>query len=131
MFGSPVQRSKNEAESFWHVPVTLRRRWKIGPGDLPGCIAYLDSYEKDSVAVRIRLCWNGAVFSKAGERGNLTIHETLLVPIAWRQEGDDLNGYITDTRHILKNESPYPVPSDRKKLRFKLRVKSGKIEQAS
>lgn len=130
-FGSPVQRSKDETQSFWHVPISLKRlfgidhpiRVRLGSGQLPNCRAYCDIYDGDRIRESIRLMWGDAVFSKAGETATLLVGETLLVPVAWRREGD-ANAYICDTRYLLKDEKHHPIAGDRKKLRFKLRVQS-------
>jgi hypothetical protein len=132
-FHSPAQRSKDEAISFWHIPISIERRFKIGPGILPGCRVYLDRFEGGIVSNRILLQWGDACFGgQVGERATLTVHEILLVPICRRSENDESGeAYIADSRLLSNTESAYPLQPDRRKNRFKLRIKSGKKEFVS
>lgn len=133
-FGSPVQRSKNEKESLWQVPVVIYPRIlrKIGPATLPGCFFYLDAYEGDKCTNRILLSVGDVAFSNPTPLGNLIAGEVALVPIAWRSEEiGEKCGFIADRRFFEKKERAYPLPPDRKKRRYRLRVKSGRWERQS
>lgn len=121
VFGSPVQRSKNETCSYWHVPIGIRRRFKIGPGVFPRAGVFLDRYEGRTVVERIKLSWGDAVFSDTGDTATLMSDEgPILVPVAIRHEGDDRNGYLVDIRHVRGREKPYPIPPIGKKLNLRL-----------
>jgi hypothetical protein len=125
VFGSPVQRCKNETESWWHIPVTLRRKWGIGAPSLPsGCQVYLDRHsDEGGFNEAIRMRWGDAIFSETGDTATLVVGEPLLVPIVFRQENNEGKAYITDARYLLGKDKPYPLAPDRKKIRFRLRVK--------
>src|SRR5882672_10222947 len=86
LFGSPSQRGKEAGETFWHIPITVRRKAGIGPGELPRAQIFLDVYENGQVTQSIRLAWGDAVFTNIGESSTLVVNETLLVPIAQRSE---------------------------------------------
>src|SRR5688572_22299365 len=101
-FGSPVQRSKKENESLWHIPVTIQLSYKVGPTSLGDCAFYLDKYEGRGRVDKIALMVGDAAFTSVSERAHLVIDRVFLVPIAWRSEESDgdMNGYITDTRYF-------------------------------
>jgi hypothetical protein len=129
-FGSPVQRSKNEQESFWHISVTIRPRLfkRIGPAVLFNCQFYLHEYEGNVCINKILLSVGDAAFVNPSLQGNLIAGEVTLVPIAWRSEVEGGgNGYIADTRFFEKKERAYPIPPDRKKHFYKLVMGSGKF----
>lgn len=116
VFGSPVQREKNEANSYWHIPVQIKRRWKIGPSTLPRCQAFLDRYQGDSPVDKIRMAWGDKVFGNTVETVTLVVGEVLLVPIACRsEEGDDRRGYISSLSYILHDNIEKSLEPDRKK----------------
>jgi hypothetical protein len=127
VFGSPVQRAKEEDESYWHIPVTLRRRGRIGPGKLAHCRVFLDEYQQGRVVHKIQMAWGDAVFKSTAEYATLTTDEVLLVPIAFRTEtGNDRSGYIASLKYTIHKDSERVLQNDRKKFRFKLRVLNGK-----
>src|SRR5947209_3270773 len=61
-FGSPVQRAKDQLVSYWHIPISLHRCLKVGPGELPRCQVYLDRLDGGQVTETIRLQWGDAWF---------------------------------------------------------------------
>jgi hypothetical protein len=132
-FGSPSQRAKDANESFWHIPVTVHRKFGIGPGEIPRAQIFLDVYENGQATQTIRLAWGDAVFTNIGESSTLVIHEKLLVPIAQRSEtaNDRLVG-VASLKHLMhKTTSERLVAPDRKKFRFRLRLKAGKRNSSS
>lgn len=132
VFGSPVQRWKKEGESLWHIPVTIRPWLKFGPAGIDDCAFYLDEYEKGEIVDKISLAVGDAAFQNVSERVQLVKDRVFLIPVAWRSESDEsMNGHITDTRFFGKGERAYPLSPDRKKRRYRLRVKYGKKKQES
>jgi hypothetical protein len=130
-FGSPVQRSKDQNICYWHIPISLQRCLKIGPGELPHCHVYLDRLDGDRITEKIKLHWGDAWFGVTGESATLTT-QVLLVPICWRSNADNNRiAYIADGRFISDREKAYPLQPDRKKHRFRLRIKSGKKSNIS
>lgn len=132
-FGSPVQRSKKETESYWHIPITIERLvWDaIGPAALSGCRVYLDIYEGTSCNNKLRMCWGDAVFGKTTETSGLRRGEVILVPIAWRSEDRGGPAIFTDQHYLNTQDPQHPVKDDRSKYRFKLRVQAGKFQRMS
>ena len=133
-FGSPVQRGKVEAESFWHIPISIKGRfWNIGPATLPGCRIFVDRYEADSKKEAIRMGWGDMTTEQPRQEELLRKHVVSLVPVAWRAEmGNDRDGYFTDTRFLEDRGDKYhPISSDRIKHKFKLRIKCGGFSRAS
>lgn len=131
VFGSPVQRSKDEAISFWHIPIAIKSRLPFAPSSMANCKLYFDRIEDKMVVDRIRLLWGDAVFARLGEVANFSPHDILLAPIVMRKEGNDNRGYIVDRRHLEGRQQPYPIEPDRHKVIFRLRIKVGKKEIVS
>lgn len=133
-FGSPVQRSKKERESFWHIPVMIQPRLfkTIGPATLYNCEFYLHEYDETTRRDGIRLYVGDWGFEQPGTVGNLTAGKVLLVPVAWRsEEQGEGNGYIADSRFFVKDERAYPILPDRKIHRYKIVLYSGKFTRES
>ena len=136
-FCSPVQRSKSESESFWHVPIRVFPKlfgW-VGPRTITGCDVYLDLYRGGACTEKIRLGWGDAPFGAFSPRENVSGGYVWLVPVAWRSEiGDDRKGYFTDTRFIVDRQSSnrfHPIVNNRSKHLFKLRMKNGAFMKES
>ncbi len=130
-FGSPVQRSKNEQESMWHVPIKLRRRiWgKIGPATLSLCRVFLDQYDGDKKTRSIRLCLGDTITFEMPKEETLLTRRVVLVPVAFRSEaGDDLDAYFLDMRYFQYGIKSWPIPSGHQKHKFKLRVQSQELK---
>ena len=132
VFGSPVQRSKEEAESLWHIPATLHRSYRVGPTTLDDCAFYLDEYEGNECVISMPLMVGDVSFTSLQERVQLVTDRVFLVPVAWRSEKDgDMCGYITDTRYFIHKKRFHLLSPDRKKHRYRLRVKYGNQSQIS
>jgi hypothetical protein len=126
VFGSPVQRGKDEAESFWHIPIKIARKWGVGPGTLSGCIVYLDACHLGVITEKVRLPWGDAVFQPMAQRTDLENGEAILVPIASRSEKEaERNVTITSLKFFVGTGAEIILSTARDKFRFRLRVKSG------
>ena len=128
-FGCPVQRGKHDGESFWHIPVQIfPRLWKkIGPATISPCKVYMDRYSGDQKTDSIQLGWGDMHFEDGKAEELLQKGRVVLVPIVWRSElGDDTNAYIADLNFLRdRSQLVRSIAGDRKKNKFKLRVKSG------
>jgi hypothetical protein len=128
-FGSPVQRSKAENQGWWHVPVTVMPRWRIGPAILPNASAFLDLYEGETRTRRLNMKWGDAAFQVSEKFRDFVALErgrVFLVPVALRREAPDaLQAYITDRGFFRGPETTTSLPPDRRKRRFKLGVQHG------
>jgi hypothetical protein len=125
-FGSPVQRSKSESESWWHVPISIRPKFKIGPNQIPGCRVYVQLFDGDRLRGEFKMHWGDTHFETPKEAVTLVAGETVLVPITWRTENnDDRNAYLTDAEYFTSGHPKRVCPPDRAKRKFKLVLKSG------
>jgi len=133
-FGAPVQRGRREEESFWHIPVTIHPRIfrRIGPAALYEVEIYLDEYRGEEVINKIRLCWGDAKFENPTTTTFLRRGDIKLVPVVIREEEEsDGSAYVTDIRYFEHRERVVKLAADRRKHRYRLRVKSGTYETAS
>src|SRR5438105_2253712 len=94
-WGSPVQRAKGESESFWHIPVSTHpgRPWSVwprkwGPASVPACEISLQKFDGQTPG-QFRLCWGDAFFGEPTTITSLRLGHTVLVPIAFRSEGEE------------------------------------------
>jgi len=132
VFKSPSQRAKDETESFWHVPITVRPAIRWGSGSLDDCRIYLDVYEGKVCKDQIRMCWGDLGFTRKPEDTcNLRHGIVSLVPICKRSETVGGFAIVTDQKFLNMGDADKIVSADRSKYRFKLRVKSGTLERTS
>lgn len=133
-FGSPVQRAKTRGQSFWHVPIKIYPRVfkRVGPATLSHCRVYLDLYRGDDIANKIRLGFGDMYTDQPKKEETLQAGRPLLIPVVSRSEdSNDGRATIADLAFHNSEGTPNLVENDRKKNKFRLRVKSGKDEWVS
>lgn len=129
-FLAPSQRQKRDAEhiSWWHIPVTVRRKFRwIGPSSLPVGEFLLVFRDEDGSEMVLNMGVGDAVVRKTYARTALQEGEVVLVPIVKRDEKDEKKGaLVTDARFLEKGQENYRFPNDRIKRVLRLRFKHGK-----
>ena len=130
-FGSPVQRGRRgqESESWWHIPVGLRRKFGIGPGTLPNCRIFAEVYEGDQLKDTVPLVWGDVkLTSSFSELSAINVGHILLTPVLYRREDQDnpQRGYVTGQEFIsYREETAIFFEPDRSKHKIRLLLKSG------
>lgn len=100
VFGSPVQRSKNEGESWWYIPITLERSFISKKLEYCNIILNLAGEESNLY----ELNWFSPDTKMYKGMVDLEPGKFFLVPIAFRKEDGDRIVYITD-KYYLDNNS--------------------------
>lgn len=119
-FGSPVQRAKTLEESWWHIPVNVARKWRVGPDEIFNVRAYAELLRGGSVSQTLRLYWGDAQFEKVSAHGHLEAGRVSLLPVVWRHEGSDPFAYITDQEFFSKDVKKHRIGPDRVKHKLRL-----------
>ena len=135
-FGSPVQRAQDEAEAFWHVPISIDPGWwchRLGPATVGPCSVYADLEKGGVITNHIRLGFGDFYFGGCHGEAVMRRDHMLLVPIIWRSEKtEDRKAYIADMRFLEdQGDRHYPIGTTDKKVKFHLRITCGKFAASS
>ena len=104
----------------------------VGKSKLEECEIFMDVYDGDRVSDKIRLVFGDMYSEKPSDTITMVYGKRVFIPIAFRSDsGNDQNAYIATQRYFNKDEKDKPLQPDRRKHRFKLRLKSGGFERTT
>ena len=129
-FGSPAQRAKVQRELFWHVPVTLHPRWRIGPAEVPLCNVLLDIYEDGRRRNSLQMSWGDMLFVDPQCLEHLRANHVSLVPHCWRDRENERSVLRRCAVFAKATRACRPDTGGRQD-RFRIRVKSGSFVRQS
>jgi hypothetical protein len=133
IFGCPIQGEKDPKESWWLVPVTLKRRPLSGK-KLEDARVYARLFDPDNPGTgAIELLWRDIDRITTSTRSTLRVGDVRFIPVVWRREGADQGAYITDVEFVNSNKQKKmvavtPRPGQVKIILF---VKSGDYSDKS
>ena len=129
IFGCPIQQSKDYSVSWWHVPVSVKRR-PLSRSQIESVRAYARIYADPYKDRAIEMMWRETNRDEPHLRVTLRVGEVMMIPVVWRKEGDGRNAFISG-KGFFEGAKDIPIAPKDGQTKLVLRVKYGNVLEMS
>ena len=132
IFGSPFQAATDAGETWWHIPVTLKRQLLSGK-KIEDARVYARVTEPSLSERSIEMIWRDKDRTAIASAKTLRVGEVAFIPVVWRREHGDRQAYISDQEFVRSDRKQKAVALPAKDAQMKLQcvVRHGTHTQAS